>query len=441
MKKKLCFVFFLLSSLLVDGYAYTISNNEDLFALHDCKQVLKSDIDLIVSDGENANTTKITDISKIKDIYYKKYSDTLTKYETSDGNTHEPKHIDEFINDILSELYCDTTTPAEETDSVVEQETPVKAEEQTHEVAEETVEENRPKAEEESAPAEEPAAEENGAELQAEPDVPAEETHEAQPAEANESDTVLTDDDFSADVPAAGIKESEEVSAPETAEEQSQQNPIQERALNYEMTISTSVSHTDGVTKATEQANTYAQTNSKAPDYECQQTLSDKPTYLCQSKTTQETIKITFTGWTDETPATVDEPQVAKNEEDEKADEQASDEEYQTKIIDSDKDTFIFKTAALDRASKAIDDSGAQFCQVKGNNVECTNETKKIKYVVQFAKIYETQEEYVNAEHPNKTEEDEKADTTADTKQLEADAKQIIDTYNKKKKKLENKKA
>lgn len=111
MKKRLCFMFVLLSVLLFSGHAYswtpTQEDQKKLDSNYDCKQKLKTDIESIVSNGENANLKKINpnDISQIKKIYKNQFKEDLATYPTSAGETHEPGHIDDFIK-ILSETYC-----------------------------------------------------------------------------------------------------------------------------------------------------------------------------------------------------------------------------------------------------------------------------------------------------------------------------------------------
>ena len=112
MKKRLCFMFVLLSVLLFSGHAYswtpTQEDQKKLDSNYGCKQTLKTDIESIASNGENAKLKQISsnDISKIKKLYKDRFDEDLATYLTSGGETHEPGYIDDFIKDVLSGIYC-----------------------------------------------------------------------------------------------------------------------------------------------------------------------------------------------------------------------------------------------------------------------------------------------------------------------------------------------
>ena len=113
----------------------------------------------------------------------------------------------------------------------------------------------------------------------------------------------------------------------------------------------------------------------------------------------------------------------AKKEEPKQKSDETFDGEYRIKTIDKDKGFTTFRQNALSRVK--TNDPDAQYCGVVDNNVECTNEKQKIKYVFLFEKIYKTEQEYNEAQ----VAEDD----------FKRDAQKIVNAYNTKKEELEKK--
>ena len=171
--------------------------------------------------------------------------------------------------------------------------------------------------------------------------------------------------------------------------------------------------------------------------FQCRSVNDDKPNYLCAGSDTGTNIKIVFAGWSEEKSAP---KQPAKS---------ANPDEYKYEDDNSFKDFTTFEQDALKRAGNRH--SGFMCEKTSSTMVVCTNEKNRTKYMVPFAKIYESKADFEAAEKANSAEnpknepagkEEPQSDENNELiEQIKSEAQQILDAYNKRKEELEKQKS
>ena len=171
--------------------------------------------------------------------------------------------------------------------------------------------------------------------------------------------------------------------------------------------------------------------------FQCRSVNDDKPNYLCAGSDTGTNIKIVFAGWSEEKSAP---KQPAKS---------ANPDEYKYEDDNSFKDFTTFELDALKRAGNRH--SGFMCEKTSSTMVVCTNEKNRTKYIVTFAKIYESKADFEAAEKANSAEnpknepagkEEPQSDENNELiEQIKSEAQQILDAYNKRKEELEKQKS